>query len=208
MLFPPLYSYIAGLAMCMGTLKAQLVNVKAYYNSYHWQGNKHLLLLKTQTSCIELLLCPSLGNVVGIAVGGTVAGIVLFIVLPIIICVVVGCRIAHASSKHPKTVTTTAQPATVTTTSQQGGFQTNPAPGTDVNQASAHEMSAYPSPAEVANASAPPPQELYPTPQYPYPPQEMYPPPQYPYAPQEAYPTPAYPYPLQATYPHYPPQQA
>ena len=102
-------------------------------------------------------LRPSLGNVVGIAVGVTVGVIVLFVVLTIIIIIcVVGCYKAHTSSGHSrKTVTTTTQPATVTTTSLQGGSQTYLTPGTDVKQATTHEMYACRSPPKVACASTP-----------------------------------------------------
>ena len=118
-------------------------------------------------------LFPPLGNVVGIAVGVSIAGFVLLVVLPI--GVVIGCCcIKHRSSRRsPTTVTTTTQPVpptvTVNTTNihgQQGGFQSYPAAGTDVNQAppQAFEMSAYPPPLQAAYL--PPAHTAY-TPTYP-----------------------------------------
>ena len=112
-------------------------------------------------------LFPPLGNVAGIAAGVSIAGFVLLVVLPIL--VVIGCcYIKRRSSRHsPTAVTTTTQPVpptvTVNTTKthgQQGGFQSYPATGTDVNQVppQAFEMSAYPPPLQAAY---PPPQAAY-----------------------------------------------
>ena len=118
-------------------------------------------------------LFPPLANVVGIAVGVSIAGFVLLVVLPI--CVVIGCCYIkrRSSRRSPTTVTTTTQPVpptvTVNTTNthgQQGGFQSYPAAGTDVNQAppQVFEMSAYPPPLQAAYL--PPAHAAY-TPTYP-----------------------------------------
>ena len=118
-------------------------------------------------------LFPPLVNVVGIAVGVSIAGFVLLVVLPI--CVVIGCCYIkrRSSRRSPTTVTRTTQPVpptvTVNTTNthgQQGGFQSYPAAGTDVNQTppQVFEMSAYPPPLQAAYL--PPAHAAY-TPTYP-----------------------------------------